>query len=181
MKYGRLTIIKEFSQLKGKYRRRCYLCRCDCGKEIICDKYKVKTGHTKSCGCYKLEKQRLPEGQSALNNLYYQYQTKMAKNRGWVFEITKKDFSVMIKKNCHYCGVKPKQEKNSKNGTLLYNGIDRLNTYIGYVKGNVVPCCGFCNKLKSNLLSEEEMKVVVEALKKHRSKSKVAQWAYESL
>lgn len=27
-------------------------CRCDCGKEWVADGYAVKSGHTKSCGCF---------------------------------------------------------------------------------------------------------------------------------
>lgn len=30
-------------------------CRCDCGKEIIVESHKLRTGLTKSCGCYRGE------------------------------------------------------------------------------------------------------------------------------
>ena len=30
-------------------------CRCDCGKEIIVESYKLRNGATKSCGCYRNE------------------------------------------------------------------------------------------------------------------------------
>lgn len=52
-KYNRLTII-EIIREKG-CRAKCR-CICDCGNEIITDKTKVTTGHTKSCGCYMREK-----------------------------------------------------------------------------------------------------------------------------
>jgi hypothetical protein len=29
-----------------------------------------------------------------------------------------------------------------------YNGIDRVDSSMGYVAGNVVPCCSTCNRMK---------------------------------
>ena len=57
-KYGRLTIIKEIeprmSSAGNKNRR--MLCKCDCGKEVEVSLTNLRRGHTKSCGCYKIEK-----------------------------------------------------------------------------------------------------------------------------
>lgn len=50
-KYGLLTVIKELE--RSQYKRRTYLCKCDCGHEIIVDGASVTTGHTFSCGCIK--------------------------------------------------------------------------------------------------------------------------------
>jgi hypothetical protein len=44
--FTRLTVIKY---LKESYK---YLCRCECGKELRVNKYKLESGHTKSCGCF---------------------------------------------------------------------------------------------------------------------------------
>ena len=38
-----------------KSRRHYWLCRCDCGKEKTVEESHLKTGHTKSCGCYRKE------------------------------------------------------------------------------------------------------------------------------
>lgn len=32
-----------------------WLCRCECGKEIVVEAYNLKTGHTQSCGCLQRE------------------------------------------------------------------------------------------------------------------------------
>lgn len=53
-KFNRLTVL-EF--IKSKPRNK-WLCECDCGKKILVPGYKLKTGHTKSCGCFKIEKFR---------------------------------------------------------------------------------------------------------------------------
>ena len=53
-KYGRLTAIKLDHKDK---RNECYwLCKCDCGNTTIVSGYKLRTGHTRSCGCYREEK-----------------------------------------------------------------------------------------------------------------------------
>ena len=52
MKYGRLTVIGKFKKkLYGKNRTFCK-CICDCGnyKEVL--ESSLKSGNTKSCGCY---------------------------------------------------------------------------------------------------------------------------------
>lgn len=50
-RYGRLTAIRHV----GKQN---WLCRCDCGKEVVVDGRNLTCGHTKSCGCLKLERAR---------------------------------------------------------------------------------------------------------------------------
>lgn len=52
-KYGRLTVIAEAG--RSKHNRRRIRCACDCGKEVVVMAGSLKTGNTKSCGCYWLE------------------------------------------------------------------------------------------------------------------------------
>lgn len=54
-RYGRLLVIDKADSLKGHTR---WLCKCDCGKECIVHGVSLKTGNTKSCGCYKAENAR---------------------------------------------------------------------------------------------------------------------------
>lgn len=56
---------------------------------------------------------------------------------------------MMVKDQCHYCGVMP-FKPFKKHGTvyMLYNGIDRLDNNAGYTVTNTVTCCSPCNKLK---------------------------------
>ena len=53
-RYGRLTACREIKQAE-KGRRHYWLCRCDCGNEKVVEESHLKTGHTKSCGCYRRE------------------------------------------------------------------------------------------------------------------------------
>ena len=56
-KFNRLTILKYLGESK-------WLCKCDCGNEKIVQTSSLKSGKTKSCGCYNLEKAKKP-----LNNI----------------------------------------------------------------------------------------------------------------
>ena len=57
--------------------------------------------------------------------------------------ISEEEFNRLSSMSCHYCGVE------------WPNGIDRINSSIGYVKENCVPCCKHCNYVKGNLSMED--------------------------
>lgn len=49
--FGKLTVVEEVEKSKGHMR---WLCRCDCGNEIIVDGGNLRSGHSTSCGnCHK--------------------------------------------------------------------------------------------------------------------------------
>lgn len=50
-KFNRLTVIKRMEN--DKYHNTKWLCRCDCGKEVIVYALALKNGDTNSCGCLK--------------------------------------------------------------------------------------------------------------------------------
>lgn len=52
-KFGRLTVLKCTGQ--DKHHDNTFLCKCDCGNEKIVAGYRLKNGHTQSCGCYNRE------------------------------------------------------------------------------------------------------------------------------
>ena len=55
--FGRLVAIKKTQpriQPSGQKVTR-WLCRCDCGKEVVVDFGNLRTGNTQSCGCYHIE------------------------------------------------------------------------------------------------------------------------------
>lgn len=62
-KFGRLTVISlhhiSIKKDEKRIRKRFYyLCKCDCGKEIVVEKWNLKTNHTISCGCFSNELKR---------------------------------------------------------------------------------------------------------------------------
>ena len=54
-KFGKLTAIKPVGRRKEKYSSYDWLCKCDCGKEVVVNVNKLNTGNTKSCGCLRTE------------------------------------------------------------------------------------------------------------------------------
>lgn len=48
-KFGRLLVIDRARSNKHKQMQ--WLCKCDCGKELVVTTTHLKTGHTRSCGC----------------------------------------------------------------------------------------------------------------------------------
>lgn len=61
-RFGRLTVIKRVDDYyispKGIKMIK-WLCKCDCGNEIVTTGNCLKRGHTKSCGCLNTEKRIL--------------------------------------------------------------------------------------------------------------------------
>lgn len=53
---GRLIVISRVEN--DKHDNAMWLCRCDCGKEVIVQGTHLRSGKTKSCGCYQRDKQR---------------------------------------------------------------------------------------------------------------------------
>jgi len=53
-KFHRLTVVSHHSTVR-KYEQR-WECNCDCGNLTVVNGAKLKSGRTKSCGCYKKEK-----------------------------------------------------------------------------------------------------------------------------
>ena len=79
-----------------------------------------------------------------VNNIHYSYTNYKysAELKQLVFEFTKEEFIEIVKLPCNYCGII--QEKG-------FNGIDRVNSTIGYVSDNCVTCCAMCNFMKGCL------------------------------
>lgn len=53
-KFGRLTVLERAENAKDRKTR--WLCRCDCGNEIVVYGRYLRGGNTKSCGCYHRER-----------------------------------------------------------------------------------------------------------------------------
>jgi len=51
--YGRLTVL-SFSHMNSD-KKACFVCKCSCGNTTIVAGKSLRSGHTVSCGCYKLE------------------------------------------------------------------------------------------------------------------------------
>ena len=120
----------------------------------------LKKGTTDSCGCQTPMKRSLNArkefGEAAFQALYMQYK-RNATYRNHEFSLDEETFRQITKMKCFYCGKGPSQISKSRfnNGDYVYNGIDRIDSSMGYIESNVVPCCGQCNYAKRDLNIEE--------------------------
>lgn len=111
---------------------------------------------------YMIPSNRLNFGQASFNGLYSRYKQN-AKRRNIDFELTKEEFRIITQGNCHYCGIEPRTEytcDKSVFGYYTYNGVDRINSCLGYINSNVVSCCKNCNYAKRNLNYDDFIKWV---------------------
>lgn len=53
IKFGRLTALRPIE--KRKARCMVWLCRCECGNTTVVQGDNLRSGHTKSCGCFQRE------------------------------------------------------------------------------------------------------------------------------
>lgn len=68
-----------------------------------------------------------------------------ARKRELVFTLTEEEVKNIVSQPCFYCNT-------FKNVT---SGIDRVDSSIGYILENCVPCCFMCNRMKSNYSAED--------------------------
>jgi len=128
-------------------------CLCVCGKEIIKTHRSLSYPYTNpSCGCKNLTKQ--PDWHCSVfthEELLYKNYKKNAEAKKINFAISLEDFTKTISKTCSYCGCAPSTYFNPrriKADTLVYNGVDRIDSTKGYSVDNITPCCKVCNYMK---------------------------------
>jgi hypothetical protein len=152
LQFGKLLVIDIARRTKnGVY----WNCVCDCGNNTVVLGKHLRKGDTKSCGCISKDvgvQLRKLDGEAAFNTLYYSYERR-AKLKNMEFSLSREYFKELTKQNCHYCSQEPYRVHYPRyqNGSYTYNGIDRVDSSIGYTKENCVPCCYRCNVAKSNV------------------------------
>lgn len=144
--------------------------RCRCGTEAIRTYGELRCGRSPSCGC----KSKKRSVDTVWNDLY-----SKIKSRGWDFHLTLPQLKLISQMSCAYCGKEPSNTHRVKykvdgvyqrilDSSLVvrYSGMDRIDSMKGYIHGNVVPCCGECNGMKSKLPVEEFL-ALVERIRSH--------------
>lgn len=142
-----------------------FLCRCDCGNLVKMTSRHLtrKAGPTTHCGCMGIGRGNKPRpGMGGVTNtirvtknnpliafraLQGNYRVS-ASSRGYKWELTEQQFLDLATGNCHYCGVEPYQVFVREPHLFTYNGVDRIDSSLGYHPDNCVSCCGQCNVAK---------------------------------
>lgn len=90
--------------------------------------------------------------------------------------INYEEFVEIIKDSkCHYCDKELVFNKHTRDSSGDYVSrayqLDRKDNNLGYTKENVVPCCWNCNRMKSDIYTYEEFKLLSPILKEiHKNK-----------
>lgn len=162
--FGRLTVVGKDEKTSEEKKRVFYFCQCSCGSPIksiwkasLVDKKKP----TLSCGCIVKEKAGfIPDRTEALKRLLYEkMRDRHIKQLGDTEDtfISFESFSKKCDEPCYYCGlIKSSYKKDRQSEFLLYyNGLDRLDSDIGYREKNTVAACKFCNIAKGEMTVDE--------------------------
>lgn len=170
-KYGRLTVLEKSIE-RGNRNQIKYKCICECGSIHTVTGESIRSGKSKSCGCIqKIPPNYEPDRKKAIyKNLYKSMKDRSIK-KGIKTNISLNEFIEISKQPCYYCGLKNSNYANDLavkkwndkiknergNEIVYYNGIDRIDSSIGYLKNNIVSCCKYCNIAK-NVMSQIEFK-----------------------
>jgi hypothetical protein len=153
-RFGRLIATNQMKRQPNLVLYR--LCHCDCGKSPWVKTSRLINGQTQSCGCLQYENRCLENGVAALNQILRDYKNA-AKRRELTWQLTNAQFRSLISGPCFFCHRPPRIMSRARrcNGSILCNGIDRLDNRFGYTLKNVVTCCTDCNRAKSDMSLED--------------------------
>lgn len=159
-RYGRLVVLAR-EGTRGTAAT--WLCQCDCGSQKVVAATCLRAGYTSSCGCSRRTgpgsrpsyTSSVPPGRAARRTVLKGYKGA-ARHRGLEWALPDDQFYALTTGDCTYCGVEPSTVcQPSRNGSYVYNGIDRVDNDKGYISDNVVSCCNRCNHAKRDMPQAE--------------------------
>ena len=151
-RFGQLTVIRFSGVLECTAR---WDCLCDCGTLITLRANVLRPGkrgqapRQGSCGCHKKRMRVLP------HRYVMASYSHSAKDRGLDFALSDAQFKQLLSQRCAYCNTPPLQKLNRcqkqnfrEHVDFRYNGVDRIDSALGYTPENCVACCTVCNRMK---------------------------------
>ena len=90
----------------------------------------------------------------------YHYMLKDAPRRNLECNLLYEEYAALITQPCYYC--------EEPLPASCCTGLDRIDNKLGYIRGNVLPCCGDCNIIRTDKYTVEETKVAMMAIKQFR-------------
>lgn len=174
LEVGKLKVIKNIEpSLSKKNKNGKWLCRCECGNELVLYGSQLRAGHPTGCGCHMKEilrqknaKKRL-YGESTINAFYGSNVHSGNSSKNKIF-LSREDWEKIVFLPCHYCGEIDVRTRSFSEKKILeltkeeiekykvrINGVDRIDSNLGYFLQNCVPCCKHCNYMKLDYTREE--------------------------
>jgi hypothetical protein len=173
-RYGKLVVV-QYAGMRdrktGTSKHTLWLCRCDCGNESVVAGVNLggKDG-TRSCGCSITDRPPKLSPQVAGRNKVLATYRSAARTRGLSWELADEDFDRLMVQDCFYCGTPPSVITTPGRRTgdgFLHGGLDRKDNTLGYLAGNVVPCCITCNHAKMAMPFDAFMAWIAQLIAHH--------------
>jgi hypothetical protein len=144
---------------RNAYSQHMWKCRCQCGTERSVRQSVLSKGGSKSCGkCRKNQTNRPRKYATDLDAaLAYEWKKtqRSASYRGKEFLLTYDQWQKLALNACYFCGGWSHRRANASRDFVPMNGVDRLDSSLGYEERNCVSCCKRCNIAKSDMSMEK--------------------------
>lgn len=93
----------------------------------------------------------------------YRIARNHSKIRGHPFTLTFEAYTKIVENPCYYC-----EEKLWSKPGQYGSSLDRIDNSVGYVEGNILPCCWNCNCARNAVYTVDEWKVGIKAIQEFR-------------
>lgn len=158
--FNRLTLTGNWKFVQRTHARLMqWECQCSCGspaKYIVGSK--VIKERVRSCGCLiREENLKLMDSLPYWKNAVFSQVSRSSNSKDRAFTISKDEVWSLSQKPCYYCGCAPSNlmKRSARRPAFMWHGLDRMDSSIGYIQGNVVPACWPCNRAKGNLSTSQ--------------------------
>ena len=158
IRYGHLIVISFAGRdWNGHNWFTLWLCKCDCGNEIIVSGGNLQSGNVKSCGCFQREKSREKgEKRVGKNNPHYLNGKSCGKFTKTILKLKEK-----IRKQdnytCQDCSIIQEEYKKKCNKKLDVHHIDGDDT--NNTEENMITLCRLCHKYWENKFKRMGIKI----------------------
>jgi hypothetical protein len=147
LKFGRLMVTERVPNPKRNDQAR-WRCVCECGSEIVVPGAKLRSGSTKSCGCFRRDRAGAMYRSHGLSKtsqytMFYDAR-KRAIALGLPFGIEPED--IVVPAICPVLGI-PLTVGGARDSSP---SLDRKVPALGYVKGNVFVISFRANRIKAD-------------------------------
>jgi hypothetical protein len=156
-KIGNLTVLQyQYTLKKIPY----WLCKCDCDNIKVINGKHLKNGKILSCGCRRNKPSSKRKGYEGIPISYFNDLKRKAKIRKLEFSISIEEIwnqYINQNKKCALSGVHIDFpiNQNKKYRSCKTASLDRINSSIGYVIGNIQWVHKHINLMKQDLSNEE--------------------------
>jgi hypothetical protein len=163
MKYHLGHTIGNLTITDWNVKKAYYTFECTCGRNFIgtTQTIKFKTTQLNEIGftgckvCTNAHRRKSLSDVELFSAVFGLYKNGANRRKNVPFEISLEQAIPLFKADCHYCGDAPANVVKIGRRIVTYQGIDRIDSALGYTTLNVVPCCKKCNYAK-HVLSYSE-------------------------